>query len=140
MIDRILLDGDSVTFLPTFMGAMVTPLPGFIRGSGPAKHQGRKVCVAGDEHSVTVRGCAYLTPAFPLPGIGTLSIAALAPNQTAVQASSGGKKLLRVGAKFQAKFTVTSPALLPPIGTPDPLPQYLGFGFFVSRNRMFKAS
>jgi hypothetical protein len=139
MSDFILLDGDSVMFLPTFGAAVVVVRPGRLAGSGPASVGGKKICVYGDELKVTVPGCMYMTPQYSIPGIGTLKIAGLAGNQKAKKHKTGGKAVLLKGASFTAKFEVQSPAQQPPPAPPGPpipdaTPQYSGSGLFVTTN------
>lgn len=144
MSDFVLIDGDLVTFLPTFGAATVVVRPGSLRASGPACLGGKKLCVDGDEKKVSVPGCTYMTPQFSIPGMGTLKIAALAGNQKARKGATGGKSLLLKGNQFTAELTVTSPAKQPPPGPgspiPDPLPRYSGNGSFVTTNPKLKAS
>ena len=73
------------------------------------------MCVDGDEKKVEVAGCSYyMTPQYPIPGTGTLKIAALAGNQKATKTSTGGKAVLLKGGNFTASFEVQSPAKQPP--------------------------
>lgn len=136
MSDFVLIDGDQVLFLPAFGPAIVIVQPGKLAGSGPATINGKAICVDGDERNVAVAGCSYMTPSHPIPGIGTLKIAALAGNQKARKAKTGGKPVLLKGAMFTAKFEVQSPAQQPTAAglVPDGSPQYSGQGQFVSTN------
>ena len=136
MSDLVLMDGDQVVFLPAFSPAIVIVQPGKLAGSGPATLNGKAICVDGDETKVSVPGCAYMTPSHPIPGTGTLKIAALAGNQKATHTQTGGKLVLLKGAMFTAKFEVQSPAQQPTPGgpVPDGSPQYSGQGQFVTLN------
>lgn len=144
MSDYILVDGDTVLFLPTFGAATVIPKPGKLAGSGPATFLGKKVCVAGDEGKVEVAACDYMTPQYSIPGKGTLKIAALASAQTAQKTQTGGTAMLLLGGKFTAKFEVQVPAKQPPPGMgspiPDPTPQYSGEGSFVTTNSKYQGT
>jgi hypothetical protein len=142
MSDFVLMDGDQAVFLPAFSPAVVVVQPGKLSGSGPATIQGKPICVDGDESSVSVPGCAYITPSHPIPGTGTLKIAALAGNQKASQTQTGGKPVLLKGAMFTAKFEVQSPAQQPTPGgpVPDGSPQYSGQGQFVTMNTQVSAT
>jgi hypothetical protein len=134
-LDSILVDGDEAVFVPAFGSAVVTVRPGRLKGSGPAQASGKNVCVQGDEGSVTVDGCPYITPAYSVPGMGSLSIARLAPGQVAGATESGGTPVLLLGATFTAKFQVTAPAQstsAPPV--PDPMTSYEGQGSFITTN------
>lgn len=138
MPDFILLDGDSVMFLPTFGAAVVVVRPGRLAGSGPASVGGKKICVDGDEVKVSVPGCMYMTPQYSIPGMGTLKIAGLAGNQKAKKHKTGGKAVLLKGTKFTARFEVQNPAQQPSPSpgspVPDATPQYSGNGMFVTTN------
>lgn len=142
MTDLVLMDGDQVLFLPAFGAAIVVVQPGKLAGSGPATLNGKAVCVDGDESKVSVPGCAYMTPSHPIPGTGTLKIAALAGNQKATHTHTGGKAVLLKGAMFTAKFEVQSPAQQPTPGgpVPDGSPQYSGQGQFMTLNTKVSAT
>lgn len=142
MPNHIIIDGDQATFQPNFGAAIAVVRPGKIRGSGKSSLKGKKVCVAGDEKSVKVPGVMYMTPQFPVPGVGTLKIAALAGNQKAKETKSGKKALILKGVQFQATLEVQTPAqLITAAGTTtDPMSQYAGVGQFVTTNTKYKAS
>ena len=74
MEDWILVDGDTVLFVPSFGVATVVVQPGTLKGSGPSTYAGKKACVDGDEGDVSVPGCMYTTPQYSIPGSGTLKI------------------------------------------------------------------
>jgi hypothetical protein len=148
MADFVLLDGDTVMFLPTFdPGATVVVLPGRLKGSGPATLGGKKLCVVGDEGSVEVKGVQYFTGQYSIPGTGTLSIEALADDQKAKKSNTGGTALMLKGGNFTATFKPDPPpacAKQPPPGpgspVPDSTPQYSGKGMFVTTNTKFKGA
>jgi hypothetical protein len=143
MTDLILIDGDLAIFDPLFGLATVAVAPGTLRASGGATLQGKKVCIDGDERSVSVEGCAYTTAAFPVSGVGTLKISGLAINQKGMKTSSNKKKVLLKGGKFMATFQVQTPAqLIPPASPPqqDKTPEYAGTGSFQTFNQKFKGS
>ncbi|HSI41608.1 MAG TPA: hypothetical protein VLA00_13775 [Xanthobacteraceae bacterium] len=143
MADLVLLDGDQAIFQPGFGAAIVMVQPGRIAGSGPMRAAGKRACVDGDEASVSVPGCLYMTPLHSIPGIGTLAIAALAGNQLSVTSAAGGARLMLKGGAFIAQFTVQVPAMQPPPGPgapiPDATPSYSGAGTFVTANTTVKA-
>lgn len=136
--DFILIEGDKVTFMPNFGQAVVTTMPGDLKGSGPATLNGKKICVDGDEKNVSVPGCPYITPQYSIPGVGTVKIASLAGNQKAKQTQTGGKPVLLKGGTFTAEFEVQTPAQQPPPGPgspiPDSTPKYSGMGMFITTN------
>ncbi len=139
----ILIDGDSVLFMPTFGLATVMPQPGILKGSGPGTYKGKKICVDGDENKVSVPGCVYLTPTHPIPGTGTLKINALGDGQKATKTKTGGKAVLLKGGNFTAKFKVQSPAQqLNPPGppVPDTTLNYSGMGQFITTNVKFQGT
>jgi hypothetical protein len=137
MGDFILIDGDIANFIPMFGAAVVVVQPGTLQASGPAMHNGTKICVEGDESSVEVPGCMYMTPQYVIPGTGTLKISGLASDQVAQHTNTGGSAVVLKGSQFTAKFEVQSPAqqpvpLAPPV--PDATPSYSGNGMFVTTN------
>lgn len=144
MPDYVLIDGDTVMFMPAFAPATVVVQPGKIAGSGPATLGGKTLCVDGDEADVQVAGCMYMTPQYSIPGSGTLKIAALAADQKAQKTKTGSKLVLLVGSQFTAKFEVQSPAQQPPPGPgspiPDATPKYSGQGMFITSNVKFKGA
>ncbi len=140
--DLIIMDGDSVNFIPVCGAAIVAVKPGKMKASGKTTINGKKVCVEGDEKNVAVTGCTYMTPAYPVPGAGTLKIKALAPNQLTQTARSGNKSMILKGAMFDAVFEVQSPAkLIVPPGPPqsDPASSYAGKGQLIPNNNKVKA-
>ena len=144
MLDYVLLDGDKAMFMPAFGAAIVVVKPGDLKGSGPATLNGKKLCIDGDEKTVSVPGCVYMTSQYSIPGTGTLKIAALAANQKATKTKTGGKAVLLKGSNFTAKFEVQNPAKQPPPGPgspiPDATPQYSGNGVFMTTNMKFQGS
>jgi hypothetical protein len=143
MPDTILIDGDIVNFDAAFTPGIVVVQPGKLAATGEATIDGKKMCVEGDEKNVSVPGCMYTTPAFPVPGTGTLKIDSLAPDQKATKTATGGKKVLLKGATFTAVFEVQSPAKEPPGPKPsleDLTKKYMGTGSFVSTNQKMKGT
>jgi hypothetical protein len=139
MADFIILDGDLANFMPSFPPATVVVRPGQMSGSGPATVNGKKICVDGDEKKLQVLGCTYMTPQFSIPGVGTLKINSLLPNQIALKTKTGSKKMILKGSQFIAVFEVQTPAQMPPpASTPDPVIKYLGQGSFITMNFKFK--
>lgn len=142
MADYVLLDGDTAVFQPSFGAATVVVQPGTLRGSGPATVADRKLCVDGDESSVSVAGCMYVSPPYTIPGTGTLEIERLAGDQKASKTKTGDVTVLLVGGTFTARFRVESPAQQPPPGPgpprPDPTLRYPGSGRFITSNTKFR--
>lgn len=149
MPDYILIEGDTVTFLPNVGNALVVVQPGsFKSASGPATINGKKICVDGDEKDVSVPGCTYTAPTmlYTIPGTGTLKISALNGDQKAKKTKTGGKAVLLKGSTFTSEFEVQNPAKQPPQApgappTPDATPKYSGgSGTFTTTNTKFQGS
>jgi hypothetical protein len=139
----LLLTGDLAVF-PTAFGAATVPAPSTapMAGSSTLTVAGKPVCVAGDEAKVVVV-CAYTAGAFTVPGVGKLTIAALASDQPSQALTTpGGKKVLLARSKFTAQLQVTTPAQAPPGATPpaDTVPLYTGEGEFQSSNTRVNAN
>jgi hypothetical protein len=129
--DFIVLDGTMVVFLPNFPPAIVTPIPTTIKASAAkVKACGKKVCLKDDEKSVKSMGCMYLNPSYPIPGMGTLKVFKLAPDQLTKKVKAEGKPLILKGKFFDAVFEVMMPGMqLPPPamgGAPDSMMKYMG--------------
>lgn len=142
MSDFILIDGDTVLFLPSFPPAIVIPLPANLKGSGKNNVNGQVVCIEGDEKKIEVKGCMYMAAPYVIPGVGTLKIASLATDQKAVKTKSGHKVVLLKGKSFEASFEVQTAAQMPPpSSTPDPNPSYSGGkGMFMPKNLTVKGT
>jgi hypothetical protein len=144
MSDFVLIDGDLAIFMPAFGAALVVVRPGTLAGSGPGTVGGKPICVDGDESSVEVAGCVYMTSQFTIPGTGTLKISALAGDQKAKVSQTGEKAMLLKGSKFTAEFQVQAPAQQPPPGPGAPIPdstsKYSGSGSFATTNTIMQAN
>lgn len=138
--DFVLIDSDEVIFMPGFSPATVVTRPGYIKASGGKSVQGRKVCVEGDETTVTVEACLYTSGVFTVAGMGTLKIQALTADQKATQKRSNGANVLLRGAQFEAVFEVTQPAITPDGSSSDPVKQYPGKGIFKTNNTKLRAN
>lgn len=136
MSDFILVTGDLAIFNPIFGQATVTVLPGVITGSGKATISKKIICIDGDEKTVIVPGCPYVTPIFTIPGVGTLLIESLATDQKARRVKSSRKPVLLKGSTFKAKFQVIVPAG----NGADLTPYYMGSGTFVTTNVRVRAT
>jgi len=144
MADSIILDGDTVTFMPDFDSSVVTVVvrPGPISASSTKTKANKKpVCLVGDESQVEVPGCAYIKKPSFVGGMGTLKIDALAADQKSTKTKVEGKALILKGSKFTAIFEVTSPAQMPGVPpTVDSTKKYMGEGKFSTNNQTVKAS
>lgn len=141
MPDSILIDSDTVTFLPNFGAATVFVRPGIIKGSAKALLNGQKVCIEGDEKSVEVPGCLYIKPPHSIPGVGTIKIKSLKNDQKSKILVVDGKPVLLKGTLFTAVFSIEVKALTPPpSSTPDSATEYEGQGQFLNKNRQWLSS
>ncbi|MEH1924306.1 hypothetical protein [Nostoc sp.] len=144
MPDFILITGDRVIFNPTFGKAIVVVRPGILTGTGRATVNKKTICIDGDDKKVLVPGCSYTSPPNVTPGTGILSIQSLAINQRARRVKSRRKAVLLKGSIFTAKFQVIVPAQVPPTPVsppiPDPIPVYIGTGFFTTTNMKVKGT
>lgn len=143
MLDFVLIENDIANFMPNFGAAVVVVQPGILKASGPATYNGKKLCVDGDEKQVSVPGCTYIAGPYSIPGVGTLKIESLAPDQKATKTNTGGKAVLLKGSNFIAKFEVQTPAQQPTAAgpVPDGTPIYSGgSGSFTTTNVKFKGS
>lgn len=142
MTDYVLIDGDVAVFQPSFGAATVVVPPGQLSASGPATKGGKKICVEGDESSISVSGCLYVTPQYSIPGSGTVTISSLASDQVAEHTVTGGTPVMLKGGQFDAKFEVSSPAQQPssPSPIPDSTTSYGGNGSFVTTNTTLQAT
>jgi hypothetical protein len=141
MSDYIVIDGDHAVFMPNFGQAIVVVLPGKIQGSGDATLNAKNTCIEGDEASVSVAGCMYMTPQYSIPGSGSITIDALASDQLTEKTNTNATALILLGTQFEAKFSVQVPAQQPgspPV--PDSTPDYAGKGKFITTNTKFKGS
>lgn len=139
MSDSILIHGDQAVFQPAFGNASVVVAPGLLAATGGATKGGMKLCVSGDELLVMVPGCSYTAGSYSVPGVGTLMIQSLAPDQLAVKTKSAGRPVLLRGSTFTAAFLVQMPAqdVSSSVSIPDSTPQYTGSGSFVTSNLQF---
>jgi len=140
-MDFVIINGDQAIFDPSFAPATVMAPPGIITGSAKGSVNNLTACVEGDESSVVVSGAVYFTPSFPIPGVGTLTIESLGPDQKAGMGKSADRALILRGTKFRARFQVAAPAQVPTAGgpAPDPTPVYSGTGSFITTNTRVKA-
>jgi hypothetical protein len=139
-LDFIIVTGDQATFSPSFPPATVVVAPGVISGTGQATVNGAMVCVKGDEASVQVPSVMYVSPPFTIPGTGTLTIAALGPDQIAQKTTYVSKAAILKGSTFTARLSVMVPATQATAGgpVPDPVSTYTGTGQFVTSNTLSK--
>lgn len=144
MSDFILIDGDSVLFQCNCGLAIVSIKPGKIKGTGDGTLNGKKLCIDGDEKSVEVKDCMYITPMYPIPGKGTLKIDALAGDQKAQKTQTSGKPVLLKGKFFTSKFEVATAAKEAPQPPKpqlsDTMTSYSGQGQFLTNNKKFKGT
>jgi hypothetical protein len=104
---------------PLVVPALAAPVT--MVGSGAAACiEGRPFCVEGDELPPPLRRpLAYAAAPFTTPGLGVLSLH-LAPEHWSRSSTIGGRRYLRRGPGFTARFTVTVPATQPTPAGPVP--------------------
>ncbi len=136
-----IVDGDMVSFLPTYGSALVTPIPTTITGTAEKTNAtGAALCLEGDEEDVESAGCMYIAPPYVIPGSGTLKIDSLASDQLTENTTVEGKKVILKGVMFDAIFTVDSPATDPSSGSPDSATEHSGGqGMFTTANTSVEA-
>ena len=142
-MDYILIDQDEAVFDPAFGDATVDVRRGTIRASGYAMGDGLELCVEGDEASVVVPGCTYMTTTHTIKGVGTLTIKKLGRDQVASQTTCEDKPVLLVGTTFEAQFTPVTPAQMQlPNGAlaPGPTAPYSGTGSFETANASLRGT
>ena len=141
-LDTIILDGDQAVFSPLFGAAIVTVPPGIMVGTGETTINGKKVCIEGDEESLEITKCPYMSPPFVAVGFGTVKIKKLDKGQLTEKVKSGDNKIIIRGIVFTAEFTVDTgkeAKMPPPANTPDTTLKYMGRGQFIPTNTKIKA-
>ncbi len=137
MPDLIIVDSDTVTFLPSFGAATAAPVPTTISGSAAKTKVGTKApCLEGDEKNVQAAGCIYTTASHVTPGTGTLKIDKLNSDQLTGKTTIEGKKVIVQGSTFDAVFEAQSPAKTSsrPSGPGPAVEALRGKGSFVPTN------
>lgn len=141
-MSNVVLNGDTVNFdAASFGRAKIVPKTGKITGTATKLSSGAIACVEGDESSVQVTNVSYITETHVTNGQGTLTIKQLNSDQKATKLTVGDKKAILVGSKFDALFTVTTPAQQPGSPhTPDATPTYDGKGSFVTTDMKIESA
>lgn len=127
---------ESASFPVQLMGMLDFPLT----GSGHTTVSGAAICREGDVLKAELK-VAYTSPAFPVPGSGTLTVEEIMPDAFSLVATDEGECPLLEDGRFMAAFKPESPAKSassPPV--PDPMPQYPGFGILKSNSPAAEAS
>jgi hypothetical protein len=140
-VDFIILNGDMLQITlapPTIAPPLMPPTP--LIASGFSTVNGMAVCIEGDELPQSLQApVPYTCPPFVVPGMGTVAVTLAPTNKTSIS-SDGGKPMLLKGSSFQATFTVTVPAQMPPpVSTPDPVAQKTGTAAFITTNVLAQA-
>ena len=123
--NTILVTGDMLQITvppPAIVPMVIAPVP-LIGTSSKVMIMGKPACLDGDELPAMLKSpLPYMAPPYVTPGMGTFSLMLLPAHKTA-KGKDSGKPMLLKGATFQAKFQVSSPAMMPtPAGPqPDPL-------------------
>ena len=123
--NSILTSGDMLKITvppPAIVPLAIAPVP-LVGTSSKVKIMGKPACLDGDELPPPLRSpVPYMAPPYVTPGMGTFSLI-LQPAHKTAKGKDSGKPMLLKGGTFQAKFQVSSPAMMPtPAGPqPDPL-------------------
>ncbi len=123
--NSILTTGDMLQITvppPAIVPMAVAPIP--LIGTGTSiLIMGKPCCLEGDEVPPPLKApMPYTSPPYVTPGMGSFQII-LAPDNKSAKGQASNKAVLLKGTTFQAKFQVSSPAMMPtPAGPqPDPL-------------------
>ena len=140
--DFIIKTGDMIQITippPTIVPQLLAPVP-MVGSAVTVLTSGMATCVLGDELPPTIQGpLAYTSPPYVTPGTGTLKIIVLPPTNLTVPTNTGGKPIIIKGTTFEAIFTVSSPAVNPVLGDPDPVAVKAGTAQFITSNTLTKA-
>ncbi len=123
--NSILVTGDMLQITvppPAIVPMVIAPVP-LIGSSTKVMIMGMPACLDGDELPAMLKSpVPYTAPPYVTPGMGSFQIMLLPTNKTA-KGKDSSKPMLLKGTTFQAKFQVSSPAMMPtPAGPqPDPL-------------------
>ncbi|MBZ0303939.1 MAG: hypothetical protein K8J31_29645, partial [Anaerolineae bacterium] len=98
-MDQIIRSGDQAQFNPNFgMAILLAPAIGIITGSAVTVNvAGMTACVQGDEATVIVPGIPYMSGSFVTPGVCTLTIQSLGPDQTSMKTKISGRAVILKG-------------------------------------------
>lgn len=138
---QILKSGDTACFEPASFPVQLVGMLDFpLTGSGHTTVYGAAICLEGDVLKAELK-VAYTSPAFPLPGTGTLMVEEVMPDAFSLVATDEGERPLLEEGRFMATFKPESPAKSassPPV--PDPTLQYPGLGTLKSKSPAAEAS
>ncbi|MBN2238792.1 MAG: hypothetical protein JW712_03380 [Dehalococcoidales bacterium] len=143
-LDYIITTGNFLQIMmnpPEVYPTLVAPIP-LTGSSSDMKVLKMPVCLEGDETPpLLLSPQPYLSPSFPVPGMGTVTVKIQSANKT-TKTKNGGKAILLKGQTFQVEFDVTVPAQLiappsPPV--PDSNMKKSGTAQFITTNMMVKA-
>jgi hypothetical protein len=138
MSNYIVLDGDEVKFDNMFGNNFVRPVKDlFISGHGNATIKNKRICVLGDEKTVSVVA-TYTSTVFPVFGTGTITISKLAAEQI-IDSATADTAIIVVGTKFSALFTVSTPASNNATSATDTVAEVYGTGQFINSQSFVRA-
>ena len=140
-LDYIILNNDMIQITidpPTICPTLMAPVP--LVASGFSTVNDMAVCLEGDELPPSLQApMAYTSGAFSIPGMGTVAVSLASANKTQINTDTDKAMLLK-GQTFQAKFSVTVPAMQPgPAPTPDPVATKSGTAQFITTNTLAQA-
>lgn len=139
--DFIICNNDMIQITldpPTVAPMLAAPVP--LVASGLSKVGEVAVCLKGDELPQSLQApMPYVCAPYTIPGMGTVAVT-LAASNTTQHAKDSDTAMLLKGGSFQAKFTVTVPAQMPPpASTPDPVATKTGTALFITTNAVATA-
>lgn len=140
-LDYIIVNNDMIQITlepPAVCPMLMGPVP--LIASGSSTVNDMAVCLVGDELPPSLQApMAYTSGAFTVPGMGTVSLTLQSANKTQM-ATDSEKAMLLKGQAFQAKFSVTVPAMQPgAVPTPDPVATKSGTAQFITTNTLGQA-
>jgi hypothetical protein len=140
-LDYIICNNDMIQITidpPTICPLLTSPVA--LVASGISTVNDMAVCLQGDELPPSLQApMPYMSGAYTVPGMGTVSVT-LASSNTTQNAQDSGKPMLLKGQTFQATFTVSAPATSPPpASTPDPVASKTGTAQFITTNTVTQA-
>ncbi|MFE5871863.1 hypothetical protein ACFQ6V_24915 [Streptomyces roseifaciens] len=129
----VVREGDLVTLQVALtvplVGATLTPPPPPVPlpGSAGFRVEGHVACVPGDIESLRIEGVSYVvTPAFPVPGLGTVELKVPKRNRARYARTAQGKEVVVDGGPLDLVFTPTKAASILNPPAEDKVTKYEG--------------
>jgi hypothetical protein len=134
----IVVDNDRCTFDKLAEAATTTVSSTTITGMGLADNLGNKLCIIGDERSVTQTGTYKTVVYSKTSGTITATIDSLDSVQISKKVFSNGKAVILCTGKYKVKFSVNTPAM-DPDDKSDTTSSYMGTGSFITSNTLVES-